>query len=173
MQGNIILPGKEILKKRLNEDRIKLNRLLSQQLGDDFSGGIRRDDFSEEYRPDLLLDMKEFHRSNYLRVLRKFSIGIISPGLEGSVGAKFGEYMAFGLAVVTNPVSQYQFLGSLKEGKHYLQYKSPNECVEKTLSLHSNDSVRRNMQQENLNYYNDWLHPGVKLHKIFEIIETK
>lgn len=164
---------KRDIRRRLNDDRIKLNRLLDQKLGSDFSGGIRRDSFSKEICPDLLLKEKEFHRKNYLEELRKTSIGIISPGLEESVGAKFGEYMAFGLAVVTNPVSQYRFLGPLKEGKHYVQYESPEECVEKTLTLHCDDNFRRNMQQENLSYYNEWLHPGVKLQKILEQIEKK
>lgn len=164
---------KRDLRKCLNDDRIKLNRLLGEKLGSDFSGGIRRDDFSITNCPDLVLDKKEFHRRNYLTVLRRFSIGIISPGLEESVGAKFGEYMAFGLAVVTGAVNQYQFLGPLEEGKHYIQYENPVECVGKTLSLHSNDNFRRNMQKANIQYYNEWLHPGVKLQKIFEQIEKK
>ena len=164
---------KRELRKGLNDGRIRLNRLLSEKFGADFSGGIRRDDFSEKICPDLLLDKKEFHRRKYLEVLRRSSIGIISPGLEESVGAKFGEYLAFGLAVVTNPVSQYQFLGPLKEGKHYLQYNSLEECLEKTSFLHCNDGLRRKMQQENKSYYNEWLHPGVKLQKIFEQIEKK
>ena len=105
--------------------------------------------------------------------MRSSSIGISSPGLEESVGAKFGEYLAFGLAVVTNSVEQYQFLGPLKEGKHYLQYESPEECLEKSLSLHCNEPFRKNMQQENLKYYNDWLHPAQKVKKIIQLIQDK
>lgn len=164
---------KRDIRERLNDERIKLNRLLSEKLGSYFSGGIRKDDFSIRICPDLLLEDKEFHRRNYMKVLKKSSIGIINPGLEGSVGAKFGEYVAFSLAVVTSPVSQFQFLGPLKEEEHYLEYGSPEECLEKTLSLYWNDSLRRKMQQANSKYYNEWLHPGVKLQKIIALIETK
>ena len=160
-------------RNRLNDDRVKMNRLLRRELGADFAGGVRRDSFSEKICPDLLLSEKEFHRKIYLRELRKSSIGIMSPGLEESIGAKFGEYMAFGLAVITSPVNRYQFLGPLKEGEHYLEYNSTEECLEKTMALYSNDSLRRKMQQANIKYYNDWLHPGVKLQKLIEQIETK
>lgn len=160
-------------RKLLNAERVKINKLLGQELGRDFIGGIRRDDYSEKICPDLLLGKKEFHRKKYLEELRRSSIGILSPGLEQSVGAKFGEYVAFSLAVVTSPVSQFQFLGPLKEGEHYLEYGSPEECLEKTLSLYSNDSLRRKMQQANSKYYNDWLHPGVKLQKIIALIDTQ
>ncbi|UJH92505.1 hypothetical protein LZ575_08465 [Antarcticibacterium sp. 1MA-6-2] len=160
-------------RKLLNEERVKMNKILAKQLGSDFIGGIRRDSFSEKICSDLLLDENEFHRKNYLEVLRGCSIGITSPGLEESVGAKFGEYMAFGLAVVTNPVDVYEFLGPLENERHYLDYETPEECLEKTLLLYSNDSLRAKMQQENTAYYKEWLHPGLKLQKIIELIQTK
>ncbi|MFD0977953.1 glycosyltransferase [Salinimicrobium gaetbulicola] len=158
-------------RKALNDQRIRINKLLKEKFGDSFTGGIRKDDFSDKQCPELVLPKKEFHRKRYLKKMQNSSIGIVTYGLEESIGAKFGEYLANGLAIVTNPIDEFQLLGPLKEKEHYFSYHSPEECLEKTQLLFSNDGLRRSMQKANREYYNNWLHPGTKMMKIFERID--
>lgn len=158
-------------RKALNEQRIRINELMKEKFGDAFTGGIRKDDFSDKECPELVLPKKEFHRKRYLIKMQNSSIGIVTSGLEGSIGAKFGEYLANSLAIVTNPFEEFQLLGPLKKEENYFLYHSPEECLEKTQRLFSNDGLRRFMQKANREYYNNWLHPGTKMMKIFERID--
>lgn len=163
---------KRDIRRVLNAERIKLNLLLQEKFGKAFIGGIRNDCFATKECPELMLPEKEFDRSKYLEKIKESSIGIATPGLEGSIGAKFGEYMANGLAIITNPIDEFQLLGPLKEGLNYLSYSTQDECLEKTELLFSNDDLRRNMQRANREYYDKWVHPGMKMTKILERIEN-
>lgn len=157
----------------LNNQRIRINKILQKNFGNEFKGGIRSDEYSRSVCPELVLPSKDFHRRNYLKALSRSSIGIATPGLLGSIGAKFGEYIATGTAILTNPIDHFQLLGPLKEGKNHLNYESPEECLEKTELLFSNAGLRREMQEANHEYYKNWLHPGQKMLKIFELIENR
>ena len=171
--GNNEIEWKKKERTVLNDQRILINRLLSEKFGNSFSGGIMPDEFSMKECPDVILQDNEYHRDKFLKLMENSSIGIVNQGLEDSVGAKFGEYMAHGLAIVTTPINKFQFLGPLEEGKHYLQYENVEECASLTHKLFNNKKIRREMQQANLIYYHQYLHPAKKLQKIFEIVSNK
>lgn len=157
----------------MNVERMELNRTLKNCYGSNFKGGIQKDKFSVHQCNDLLLPAKEYHKKNYLNLLRNSSIGIVNGGLEGSITWKFGEYVAHSLAIISTPIDKFQLLGPLKEEEHYLIYNTPEECLEKTETLFSNDRVRKSMQQANLEYYENWLHPGIKMMKILKLIDSQ
>lgn len=153
----------------MNEQRIALQQSLKQTYGTAFKGGIKQEAFTQGLREDMLLSDADYHKKSYHRILRSSSIGIVNQGLEDSIGWKFGEYISHSLSVVTTPVDKFQLLGPLREEEHYLTYRSPEECLEKTDMLFKNDSLRNKMQKANQHYYKNWLHPGKKLTKIFEL----
>ncbi|MBZ9632368.1 glycosyltransferase [Salegentibacter sp. LM13S] len=159
-------------RKVLNEERIRLNRILKKHYGSNFKGGIQKDQFSVHQCKDLLLRKQEYHKRNYLKILKSSSIGIVNPGLEGSISWKFGEYISHSLAIISTPIEEFELLGPLQEEEHYLTYNSPEECLEKTERLYSNNNLRRSIQQANREYYQNWLHPGVKMRKILELIDS-
>ena len=160
-------------RQKMNRLRVDLNLLLRPKFGDSFTGGIEADEFSKDECPEVLLPQQEYHKKNYLKLLRTSSIGVASQGLEGSIGFKFSEYLAHGLAVVTTPIEDFQLLGPLQKNVNYLDFTDTRECLNNIEILYTNDRRRKEMQQANWNYYNNWLHPGVKLQKIFEMIETQ
>lgn len=168
--GNKHPEWKRKIRRDLNGDRINLNHLLQEKFGEAFIGGIRKDNFATKECPELVLPEKVFHRISYLNKLKESSIGIATPGLEGSIGARFGEFMANGLAIVTNPIDEFQQLGPLREGEHYLSYRTHKECLEKTEMLFSNEKYRRHIQLSNREYYDNRVHPGAKLEKILDLI---
>ncbi|SDL40956.1 Glycosyl transferases group 1 [Salinimicrobium catena] len=159
-------------RKILNDERIQINRLLKEKFGQNFTGGFRRDEFSQKKCPDLSLPMKDFHRKIYLQNMRISTIGIATPGLESSVGAKVGEYVANGLAILTTPVDQYEIPG-FEEGKNYLTYKNPEECVELASELVKNEDLRKKLQKINMEYYTRHLHPGKKVTGILDQVSNK
>lgn len=163
-------PWKKEERLILNKQRIALQESLKETYKTAFKGGIHREAFTKDLPQDLLLSDADYHKKNYLRMLRNSSIGIVNQGLEDSIGWKFGEYISHSLAVVTTPIDKYQLLGPLKEEEHYLTYRSSEECLEKTHMLFTNNILRREMQRANRSYYESWLHPGKKLLKIFQLI---
>ncbi|WP_029035397.1 glycosyltransferase [Salinimicrobium terrae] len=159
-------------RKKMNQERIKINQLLTRKFGDSFQGGIEKDEYSTKESPDLLLSGEQYHKKNYLKLLKNSAIGIVSPGLEDSISWKFGEYVAHGLAVITTPVDDYLFRGEFREGENYLVYSELSELVEKIESLHRNDSYLRKIQKNNVEYYKNWLEPSAKIRSIFMEIKA-
>ena len=158
-------------RKVLNNQRIEINRLLKENFPSNFKGGILTDTFSEKQCPDLLLDENEYHRKIYLEELRRSSIGLVNQGLEDSIGAKMGEYVANSLAIVTTPINKFQLHGKFDERSNYLSYSSAEDCLEVTKELIFNPDLRRALQNNNKKYYSQYLQPGKKVSHIFKLIE--
>lgn len=157
----------------LNNERISINRKMKILYGEGFAGGIQKDACSLKECPDLLLLDGEYHKRNYLKLLQSCSIGIVNQGLEDSITWKMGEYVSHSMAIISNPIEKYKLLGPFQENVNYLSYNNLSECLIKTELLYSSNSVRKDMQEANRSYYNDYLHPGVKLSRIFSLIENR
>lgn len=157
-------------REKMNRERIAINHIMKDKLGDAFEGGIEKDKFSMIMCPDLLLPSGEYHKEKYFKLLKDVSIGIVNPGLEDSIGWKFGEYVAHGLAILTTPIDHYAFPGEFKEGENYLCFLGMEDLVEKIQVLYSNTSYRKKIQDNNIQYYKKWLEPAAKIKSIFEEI---
>lgn len=170
-----VVPGRnweKVERNSINAQRIELNRLLRQKFNGRFIGGIRQDDFSERLCPDLLISMKEFHKKKFLSILKKTSIGVINPGLEKSIGAKMGEYVAHSMAILTTPIYKYEVHGSFKEGENYLTYSNNEQCVKLVEKLFKDEVLRKKLQNNNLKYYAEYLHPEKKIKNILREITS-
>lgn len=159
-------------RKILNDERIHINKLLAEKFGQNFIGGFRRDEFSQKKCPEFTLTADEFHRKKYLQNLKSSSIGVATPGLENSVGAKVGEYVANGLAILSTPIDQYE-IPEFEEGKNYLTYKNAGECIAMVDELVQNEASRKKLQRNNKEYYTRVLHPGKKMLNILDQITAK
>lgn len=153
----------------LNQQRVEINRALKRNFGSKFTGGILKNEYSEKVCPDLVLCGDDYHRKSYIKILKTTSIGIVNQGLEGSVGAKFGEYVANGLAILTTPIAQIVLPG-FEEGKNYITYTTTEECIEKVEELMQNSTLRKRLQENNKNFYTEFLHPGKKILRILDQI---
>ena len=166
--------GNEDWKKderyHMNEERIGLVRQMKQKFGNHFYGGIQAEPLSREKCPDILLSKKLTDKKYYLKTLRRSSIGICNKGLEDSIGWKFAEYLSDSLAVVTNPIDRYVNHGNLKNGEHFLEYRTYDECLLQVERLLEDDSLRQRISDNNKAYYRDYLHPASKFREIFRSI---
>lgn len=155
----------------LNQQRTELNRLLKNRFDSEFKGGILRDSYSRVVCPDLLLAENEYHRKVYLKELKNSSIGIVNQGLEDSIGAKMGEYVANSLAILTTSIDKYKIPGNFSEGSNYLTFTTAAECLELAEKLLSDSNLRMTIQTNNENYYAEYLHPGKKIDLIIKTID--
>ena len=138
--------------------RIRLVRLLREAFDSRFSGGLRDDPATAEMAPDLALPARLTRRKNYLELMKRSAVCVASAGLHGSTGGKFGEYAAAGRAIVSEPL-RYTVPGPFAAGGNYLEYTTPEECVEQVRFLLAHPEKIRAMQENNRAYTRDWLTP--------------
>lgn len=139
-------------REKVNAGRIQLVRRLKDEFGDRYVGGISEDSYSATIAPDLLVP-RGFHRKrSYLESLRSSDIVVATTGLHGSIGWKFGEYVAFSKPIVTERLN-YLVPGRFADGVNYLSYDSIDECVEKVRRLADDVASRFLMSQANERYY--------------------
>lgn len=168
---NNVTPWKKKEREKMNWERIEINKGLKAQFGNLFDGGIERDSLSEEVCPELLLSDKVYHKENYLKQLKKSSVGIITEGLEQSIGWKLGEYVAHSLAILSYPIDKFQLLGDFRNEKNYLAYTDQKELITKINFLQNNDDLRMDIQHNNYSYYREFLEPSAKLQKILKLVD--
>lgn len=143
----------------INQSRIDLVLCLRKEFGDRFIGGIQRDNLSVRLAPVALVkNDNEVFKGTYLKNLREASIGIATPGLEGSVGFKLAEYVAMSKAIVTTPLACI-LPGSFKANQHYLTYQTPEQCIEQCSKLIDDRELHEMMLESNYRYYHEFLSP--------------
>jgi hypothetical protein len=142
----------------INETRASCIRLLQEALGPRFTGGFGRSPFTLERYADLVVPSEETSQEGYLQTLRSFPICVASTGLHGSTGWKLAEYIAFARAVLSEPLV-YDLPGSFASGSNYVEFTSPEECVDGAVRLIEDSVLRRQIMRNNAAYYRDYLRP--------------
>lgn len=143
---------------QINEMRVQCVRRLRKEFGRSFMGGLIPNEYAKKNFPDCLVENERMTLfGNYIRLLRKYPIAVATTGLHNSIGWKFGEYVAFSRAIVSERL-HYEAPG-LKSGKHYLEFNTPDECVDSVAKLFSDKSLRDEMMEANHLYYEKYLRP--------------
>ncbi|MCG8345900.1 MAG: hypothetical protein MI685_12190 [Chlorobiales bacterium] len=146
-----------------NEFRAACIRALRKELGQNFYGGFIHNKFTKENYSDLLIDNAiNSKKGNYLNLLRKYPICVATTGLEGSIGWKFAEYVAFSKAIITEKL-QYDVPGNLMKNVNYLEFSMPYECVEKAMQLINDPDLRKMMMINNWDYYRHYVAPDMMI----------
>lgn len=155
-----------VKSKQKKDERIMINEMraaciksLRKQFGKRFLGGFYINEFSRKhYKECLVTDNEMTLKSNYLRVLKDFSVGIATMGLDGSVGWKFAEYVTNSKAIISE---KFDCLlpGDFEENKNYLSFVSADECVERVAELIDDRERIYQMMVHNHAYYHAFLRP--------------
>ncbi len=152
-------------RREINESRASYIRALKKEFGKDFYGGFSKTRYTlENYKDCIVPDDHLTSKSKYLELLKNFSICVATTGLHNSIGAKFGEYFAMSKAIVSEKLI-YSLPGNLKAGKHYLEFKTPLECVEQVTILHQDDNKKYEMMIDNAKYYYMYLKPDILVYQ--------
>ncbi len=143
----------------INETRARCIRLLREALGPRVTCGFGSTPFTRAQYPDLIWP-GSVEQENYLHTLKSFPICVASTGLHGSTGWKLAEYVAFGKAIVSEPLL-YDIPGDFRGGRNYLEFGSPEECVHAAIRLIEDPDLRRHIMHNNAAYYREYLRPDV------------
>jgi hypothetical protein len=146
-------------RQRMNDVRAECIQLLRREFGEDFYGGFRHTEFARRAYPEALVpDNRLTQKRKYVELLKQFPICVATTGLHNSIGAKFGEYVAQSKAILSEGLN-YTVPGDLREGQNYLQFESPEQCVEIASRLYSDAALRQQMMAANFRYYHAHLRP--------------
>jgi hypothetical protein len=131
---------------------------LKDQFGDKFTGGLQHSAFAVKNYPDLIADTGSTNQKGYFRQILQHPVCIASRGLLNANGWKMAEYMAFSRAILAEKLFSI-VPGNLTEGKHYLSFNTPDECVSQALKLESDYNLINNMMAASWDYYNKFIRP--------------
>ena len=149
------------IKERMtiNETRAQCIELLRKEFKDDFCGGFAHTNYAlKNYQNVLLPDKNLSSKKNYIRLLKSYPICIATSGLHGSIGWKMGEYIAFSKAILSERLN-YKVPGQLISGRNYIEFYTPEDCVEKAKQLFLDRKLRNKLMTNNANYYQSHLRP--------------
>jgi hypothetical protein len=142
----------------INEMRARCLELLKEELGPRFTGGFSRTPYTLAHYADLITDLDSTEQQNYLRTLKAFPICVASTGLHGSTGWKLAEYVALSKAVLSERLV-YDLPGGFARGRNYIEFTSPEECVNGAVRLIEEPGLRQQIMRNNWAYYRDYLRP--------------
>jgi hypothetical protein len=83
---------------------------------------------------------------------------VATTGLHGSTGWKLAEYVAFAKAIVSERLV-YEVPGAFAPGRNYIEFTSPEECLNGAVRLIEDGALRQQLMQNNAAYYRDYLRP--------------
>lgn len=155
--------------EHLNEIRAKCIELLRKEFKNSFLGGLKRTPYALKNFKNLVFNNKAFSgRRKYLQELRKFPICISTTGLHGSIGWKMGEYVAFSKAILSEPLNNI-VPGDFSHGNNYLEFRTPEQCVENAVNLFKNRELRERLMGNNHHYYLNFLKPDILVSRTLKI----
>ena len=156
--------------KDVNDMRANTIRALRKHFGEQFIGGLRRSAFTEKYYPDLISE--NLINAEHINLMKKHLICINTSGLHDSTGWKFPEYLAASRCIVSEP-PKFELPVPLEKEKHYLPFRTPDECVEACRRILSDAKLASSMRQENYFYYENHVKPSKIILRCLEAAITK
>lgn len=143
----------------INRTRATVIRTLRKELGQRFYGGFAQNRYTADHYKELLLSNKlASTKREYINILDEYPICIATTGLYNSIGWKFGEYVAFSKAIVSEKLV-YEVPGDFGPGKNYAEFETAEQCVEQTVALFEDKTAREQMMENNYQYYEECLAP--------------
>jgi hypothetical protein len=152
-------PKHEIEERmQINATRAMCIKMLKQEFGKNFYGGFYHNSFTIKNYSELLIpDKSNSTKKKYINLIRNYPICVANSGVHGSIGWKFAEYIAFSKAIIAEKM-KYE-VPNIKKGKNFLEFSTPEGCVENTTKLFYNEDLRHYLMLNNAKYYNAYLSP--------------
>ena len=143
----------------INIMRARCMQLLKEEFGNFFYGGFVHSKYALDNFHDVVLpDKRTSEKQTYTGLVRQYPICIATTGLYGSIGFKMAEYIAFSKAIVSERLN-YSVPGGFNRGKNYLDFTTPEECVDQAVRLFNDRQMQAQMMQDNWQYYESFLRP--------------
>ncbi len=150
----------------LNETRAACIRALRAAFGPRFVGGFSRTALACRRYPDCVVGADfSTRRSDYLRRLEACPVCVATTGLFGSIGWKFAEYVALSKAIVSEPL-EFEVPGPMAAGDNYLEFATPQQCVDAVARLFADRDLRARMMARNRGYYLEYGAPDALVARV-------
>jgi hypothetical protein len=157
-------------RQAVNDHRAACIRALRRALGPRFLGGLRPDRYAAEHYPDCLAPTRHTDKHRYLRIAPRIPIGVATTGLAGSIGWKFGEYVRFARAIVTDPL-QSEVPGPFADGANYVSFRTIDECVEACVALIEQPDRVARMSEANAGYFDEYVRPDRAVSRVLGLLK--
>jgi hypothetical protein len=165
-------PDKEEKERRIiqNEFRINACRIIKKEYKN-ASVGLFGEELSNRLAPDLVLPTEKSNKKKYFKELSNYNIGIADDGLKNTPGWKIGEYLLFGKAVITTPLSIST--SNFNEHINYekLSSRSAFEEIPEKIEYLLKDKKYLEMGENNMEWSGRYLHPINYFQRIFDLIK--
>jgi hypothetical protein len=153
-------------EEEVNQPRVQLSRLLKKEFGASFHGGIVHTNYARQYCPgELSRDTKV--RRRYVARSKRMMIGVYTRGLHHSIAFKLAEYLASSKCIVSQPLRN-QLPTPLLAGRNYLEFSTPQQCVERCIQILNDDDLAHQMRRDNWDYYQREVRPDSHLANCLE-----
>ena len=150
----------------LNADRVAMVRTLKRAFGDRFAGGLVPTPFALATYPDAITPHSSKY-SDYLKLRQQCLVGVYTRGVEHSLAFKLGETLAASQCLVSVPL-RYELPSPIDEGRHYLSFTTPEQCVEACQRLLDDPSLASEMRHANHEYYAREVEPAAHVMRILD-----
>lgn len=159
-------------RKIQNEFRIEGCRIIKKNFKNT-SVGLFPDNLSLKIASDILLDVKRTSKKGYFESLYNSDICIADDGLKDTPGWKIGEYLLFGKAIISTPITVT--VENFNEHINYEKLSTRNAYTELPERIEYLLTQNRylEMGRNNLLWSELHLHPKNYIDRILSIIEKK
>ncbi|MFI8417639.1 hypothetical protein ACQKDS_16195 [Serratia sp. NPDC078593] len=142
----------------INACRLMTLDTLAEHYGSQATIGLGDTALTRRLGKKYVLDSATTSRKNFIQKIKSHDICIASTGLHGSIGWRFGEYVAASRAIVSETLN-YIIPGDFSIGKNYLNYHDRQSLIASVDALIKDDEYRHAIMQNNYDYYQDFLRP--------------
>jgi hypothetical protein len=143
----------------VNDGRAEIIAALKENLGSRFRGGFLRTEFAERRYPGLITDEAQ-SSTDYVALIRSSAIGVSTVGLHGSNPWKLAEYLAGGVAVVTEPL-RFGIPDPLDDVVSW--FDTPGDCVAACETLLDEPDALREAQAQSSAFWSTRARPDALL----------
>ena len=146
-------------QKEINRRRIIICTALKKEYGDRLIGGLADDLYERHVAPQLIThDPRVTTRKSFIETMHSGVIGVVSVGHQYCIGARFGELLASGRAILSDPLC-YVLPGDCRPEQNYLAFQNADQlCEQVEYLLHNVDAVHA-MECQNRKYFAESFQP--------------
>lgn len=157
--------------KKIHKERSALIRLLKNELGDNYLGGIVPGEVANKFYKDCLTTLPT-DPDSYLAQIKKSAICIYTKGLQNSPARKLAEYLSQGKCIVAERFDT-ELPIPLENGKNIMFFDTVEQCVEICKMLLNNPEKVKHLSKNARAYFEKHVHPVQNTKRILELMLNK
>lgn len=148
----------------INEGRVRLVRALKRAFGPKFRGGLVPTAYAVEHYPNEVSEQPT-RQAQYIAWGKRSLVGVYTRGLYHSLAFKLPEYLAASKCIVSEPLRN-TLPEPLVAGEHYVEFGSPEECVEQCARLLEDKELAVGLRRRAWEYYRREVEPAAHLESV-------